>query len=548
MYYIYSRKSRCTGKGESIENQVEMCKEYIFSNIKEARESDIVIYEDEGFSAKNLDRPMFKKMISDSKKQKVNYIICYRLDRISRNVSDFSSLITDLNDRRISFVSVREQFDTSRPVGRAMMYMASVFAQLERETIAERIRDNMLLLAHTGRWLGGVAPTGYKSEKVEQILINGKRKQMFKLKVIPEESDTVKLIFDKFKETNSLTKVETYLLQNNIKTKNKKAYTRFSIRNILSNPVYMVADINAYNYFTDKGIEFSDDNPSKEKFNGKYGIMAYNKTLQKEGKHHQMRDVKDWIISIGDHPGLILASDWIQVQKQLLRNSSKSYRKPRSSVALLSGLVFCGKCGDYMRPKLSRRKNSNGEYVYSYLCQLKEKSRCQNCNIKNLNGNLLDNAICEEIKKLAADNSEFIKQLLQIKKEVMKKNLIYENEVYWLSKSISVLDHNISSLILALSHTENTPAQKYIAQKINDLDKEKAQKLSKTKKLKELLKKQMLPETELNAAKDAISSFWNIFNVMNIEQKRIVLRSLIDKIIWDGRTINVYLFGSLFNK
>ena len=168
MYYIYSRKSKYTGKGESIENQVEMCKEYLYKHIGSIDEKDIVVYEDEGFSAKNLERPMFKKMMSDSKNQKVDYIVCYRLDRISRNVSDFSSLITDLNDRNISFVSIKEQFDTSSPMGRAMMYIASVFAQLERETIAERIRDNMLMLAKTGRWLGGTAPTGYKSEKIQQ--------------------------------------------------------------------------------------------------------------------------------------------------------------------------------------------------------------------------------------------------------------------------------------------------------------------------------------------------------------------------------------------
>ena len=174
MYYIYSRKSKYTGKGESIENQVEMCKDYLFSHVKDIDEKDIVVYEDEGFSAKNLERPMFKRMMADSKKEKVEYIVCYRLDRISRNVSDFSSLITDLNDRNISFVSIKEQFDTSTPMGRAMMYIASVFAQLERETIAERIRDNMLMLAKTGRWLGGTSPTGYKSEKVEQIVVDGK--------------------------------------------------------------------------------------------------------------------------------------------------------------------------------------------------------------------------------------------------------------------------------------------------------------------------------------------------------------------------------------
>ncbi len=104
------------------------------------------------------------------KRQKPDYLVCYRLDRISRNVSDFSALIEELNDRNISFVCIKEEFDTSKPMGKAMMYIASVFAQLERETIAERVRDNMLMLARTGRWLGGTTPLGYTSEKCRKSL------------------------------------------------------------------------------------------------------------------------------------------------------------------------------------------------------------------------------------------------------------------------------------------------------------------------------------------------------------------------------------------
>lgn len=104
-------------------------------------------------------------MLRDIKLNKPEYVVCYRLDRISRNVSDFSSLIEDLNSYNISFVCIKEEFDTSKPMGKAMMYIASVFAQLERETIAERVRDNMLMLARTGRWLGGTTPTGFTSER-----------------------------------------------------------------------------------------------------------------------------------------------------------------------------------------------------------------------------------------------------------------------------------------------------------------------------------------------------------------------------------------------
>ena len=113
------------------------------------------------------------------------------------------------------------------------MYIASVFAQLERETIAERIRDNMLELAKDGRWLGGNPPTGYKSvETVGSVTIDGKKRKARKLEVISEESEIVKLIYAKFLEFNSLTKTETYLIQNNCLTKTGKYFSRFAIKNI----------------------------------------------------------------------------------------------------------------------------------------------------------------------------------------------------------------------------------------------------------------------------------------------------------------------------
>ena len=176
------RKSRHTGKGESIGNQIDLCREYIRTHYGDAAEQQAVVFEDEGFSGGNLNRPDFKKMMTAAKARKSRAIVVYRLDRSSS--SDFSSLIEELGRLGIDFVSIRESFDTSSPMGRAMMYIASVFSQPERETIAERIRDNMHELAKTGR-----------------------------------------------------------------------SFTQFSIKSILQNPVYLVADKDAYPYFVDNEAE-----------------------------------------------------------------------------------------------------------------------------------------------------------------------------------------------------------------------------------------------------------------------------------------------------
>ncbi|WDU84245.1 recombinase family protein [Caloramator sp. Dgby_cultured_2] len=167
-FAIYSRKSKFTEKGDSVENQVIMCKEFIEKNFKDIE--SILVYEDEGFSGGNTNRPEFQRLLKDAKEKKFDVLICYRLDRISRNIAHFSLLINQLQELGISFISIREQFDTSTPMGRAMMYIASVFAQLERETIAERVRDNMLELAKSGRWLGGKRHLALKVKQLNILM------------------------------------------------------------------------------------------------------------------------------------------------------------------------------------------------------------------------------------------------------------------------------------------------------------------------------------------------------------------------------------------
>ena len=354
-YVIYSRKSKFTGKGESIENQIELCRQYIAMHFGEDAAENVLVYEDEGFSGGNLERPQFKKMMKDSQKIAFAAIVVYRLDRISRNIGDFAKLIEDLGDRHIDFISIREQFDTSSPMGRAMMYIASVFSQLERETIAERIRDNMHELSKTGRWLGGTTPTGYASESLNpSITVDGKERKAYKLKPIPEEIQLVKTIFSVFMETGSLSKTDQYLLEHRCVTKRGKQFTRFAIRGILTNPVYMIADETAYQYLKENNVDLFAE---RAEFDGEHGIMAYNRTLQRPGKANQIRPMEEWIVAVGKHPGIVAGGDWVRVQTMLDVNKSKSYRRPRSNVALLSGLLRCGECGDYMRPKLTNRKN-----------------------------------------------------------------------------------------------------------------------------------------------------------------------------------------------
>ena len=540
-FAIYSRKSRFTGKGESIENQIELCRQYIRLHNPEVRESDILIYEDEGFSGGNTNRPKFKEMMAKIKANQIRAVVCYRLDRISRNVADFSLMYQIFDDMNVSFLSVSERYDTSTPSGRAMLSMCTVFAQMERETIAERIRDNMHELAKSGRWLGGTTPTGYKSTQiVGSVTVDGKTRKAYKLDIIKEEAELVQEIFEKFLETNSLTKTETYLLQNHVKTKNDKDFTRFSIRSILANPVYMIADMQAWNYFESMGVEIYAD---KSDFDGKHGVIAYSKTIQKPGKANQIKDMNEWIIAVGKHEGLISGRDWVKAQASLKQNRSKSYHKPRSNVALLSGLLFCGKCGDFMRPKLSQRLNKEGEQIYSYLCQTKEKSRRQNCDGKNPNGNELDKMVCEQIKLLSENHSAFIKGLSTVKREFEASREDFNERLLHLQKEQHDNEKQISALVTALAKSDGTAAFDYITNQINELHRKNDAIQKQIADIESMSTQYSYSDSEFEILKDLLVSFGKSFDTMSVEQKRSALRTFIRKIVWDGENVHVILFG-----
>jgi site-specific DNA recombinase len=539
---IYSRKSKFTGKGESIENQIELCRQYIHSHYEEVIDDDILIFEDEGFSGGNTKRPQFQKMLKLGREHQLQAVVCYRLDRISRNIGDFAKLIDEFGELGISFISIKEQFDTSTSMGKAMMYIASVFSQLERETTSERIRDNMHELAKSGRWLGGTTPTGYKSTAlVGSVTVDGKTRKAYKLDIINEEAQIIKLIFNKFLETKSLTKTETYLLQNHINTKNGKQYTRFSIKTILQNPVYMSADNNSLQYFKELGVSVYADESS---FNGKFGIMSYNKTIQKSGKANQIRNLDEWIVSVGKHKPLINSTDWIKAQELLFQNKSKSYRQPKSNVALLSGLLFCGNCNSYMRPKLSKRTNSSGEQIYSYLCETKEKSRMHNCQIKNPNGNELDKLLCEEIKKLSENSSSFIEGLEDAKKSIVSNTDSTNKQIEQLQKNLNDNENEINALVEALGKCENSPATLYITNQINDLHEKNVNLNDRISELKKLTEEHTLSDIEFDIIKNLLCSFADTFEVMSVEEKRTALRVFVNKVVWDGENASIYLFGS----
>ena len=527
---IYSRKSIFTGKGESIENQIEMCKDYYLRHY--GSDVDFIIYEDEGFSGGNTKRPKFQEMLSDIKLKKFDTLICYRLDRISRNVADFSSTLELLQDNNIDFISIKEQFDTSTPMGRAMVYISSVFAQLERETIAERVRDNMLQLAKTGRWLGGQEPFGFKSEKITYIDENFNERSLMKLSPVKDELEVVKLIFDKYLETNSITQVTNYLQDNLYKGKNGGDWGTTQVKKILSSAIYVISTEETHNYLKSLGINvYGEPNGN--------GYLSYNKTR----KMIFDRDITEWIYAVAKHKGVIDSKTWLTVQSILEKNKHKKIKRTATgtnNTALLTGILKCSKCGSNMIIKQGHKsKTEEGKRYDYYVCSKKDNSRGKKCDNKNVRADRLDSIVLRELKNY---NKDYLEESLIEILNTATDNSNNINKINKVNLEISEKETSISNLVKQLSSAPNEIVANYIMEEINKLSNDISEAKKLLEKLKENKETKKNDIDNLNLILDMLNTFNGTFDfIEDIQQKRLMLQTLLSSAIWNGENYEVKL-------
>lgn len=533
-FFIYSRKSVYTGKGESVENQIEMCRAYVKQKFSDADDSSFFIYEDEGFSAKNTDRPQFQRMLRDIRIQKPDFILCYRLDRISRNVSDFSNLIEELNNRDISFICIKEEFDTSKPMGKAMMYIASVFAQLERETIAERVRDNMRMLARTGRWLGGTTPAGYTSEKVDEVILDGAVKTAYKLTADPEELATVNLIFNTFLQLHSISGVSNQLKCRNILSRRGKPYSLPGIKSILQNPVYCTADETAWAYFTEQKADvcFGQNDCSAQ-----YGLLTYNKRNYQK-KHAPRQPIDQWIIAIGKHRGLITGERWVAVQ-ELLRDNIPTGQKParhHNSYALLSGRIYCNVCGARMFAKHRTGKHNSS---YDYVCQNKLHGGTLICNSQNINGPQADRLVFTYLLQSAKQNQQMVPLLETLKSSLSAKT--QQNPLEQLQQQMEKHNTEMDQLVETLAQKELSVALiQRVNSKITRLAQEQ-QRMEQEYQALKLIAQQTVQNEQITELANSLSDFQTSMLSLSIQEKRALIRQVVQKAVWDGSNLQLFL-------
>lgn len=519
---IYSRKSRLREGSESIENQIQICKDHI-QKIYNNKNYNICVFEDEGFTGGNIKRPQFQKLIKNIKKNKFDVLICYRLDRISRNIADFSDIIELLQAYNVDFISIREQFDTSTPMGRAMMYIASVFAQLERETIAERVKDNMLELAKTGRWLGGQTPYGYNTTG---------SKENIRLVQNEKELKIVKQLFEQYIKLGSLSKLQGWTIKEKIKSRKNKIFDMSSLKKILTNPVYVIADEDFYKFASNNKMNIC--NTLEEfKINKSKGLLCFNRTDQKFSKN-KLKELKEWIVCIGTHKGIINTQIWLLTQDMIKDNAKLSPRTNTSRIALLSTVLRCKDCGSTFRIV---GKYVDGKLTHHYYkCKTKEKSRTTLCNVKNVNGLEAEKMVLEYIKSFNIDEytakNEYAKHKDELEENTIDKIINIENDIHKKKDDIEKLTEK-------LIDTENSTASKYIIDKIEKIDLEIQNLEKELEQLQENKEEENenkinyeLLRKEMQYAKENIEH-------LEFEQQKRLIKNLIEYVLWDGETLSI---------
>lgn len=540
-YLIYSRKSKFTGKGESVENQIEICKKYIRDLFEaDVKEEDIIIKQDEGFSGKDVKRPQYKEMMKLIEDKQIKMVICYRLDRISRNTLDFGEFYEILTNNDIRFVSCSERFDDTTPTGRLMLNMSISFAQFERETIAERIRDNMMELAKTGRWLGGNTPMGFESEKIEKLNINDKKVSLYKLSPINDELEIIKLIYDKYLELKSLTTLETFLLNNNLKTRRECDFARWGLKKILTNPVYATADEDTLKYFKSLNMEIYNEDSD---WDGTHGVMSYNKTMKTKTGSVKEKDKELWVNAIGKHKGIIKGKDWVEVQELLNNNTNKSYRKPVKNNSILAGILRCEHCGNLMRPKLKDTTLPNGDRKFNYICDLKMRSRGKQCTCPNVNGNEADKLVIEGIKQLAQPTSEFYNELVKVIKDNDYGKTSQTNEIEVLERKKNETSTSIKNLISRLEVVDDELFDD-LQNKIKDLKRKEKDIITKLQELKASRPDSYTDQETAKTLLYILDNYMNKFESLDLLSQRNFLKLFIGSCTTDGTDIHMDLIGS----
>lgn len=308
------------------------------------------VFEDAGYSAKSTERPAYQQMMSRLRDREFSHLLVWKIDRISRNLIDFSEMYNELKKLGVTFVSKNEQFQTDTPMGEAMLKIILVFAELERKMTSERVSSVMISRANKGQWNGGKVPYGYDYDKTtKEFTIN------------PVEAAVVERMFTMYETCPSLLAIARELNSEGITTKSGIAWTPVTVSRLLHNIFYT-------------------------------GAYRYNRLCESNGANKTPtfeRKQEDWVIYPNHHPAIIDKARQDRVLEKLASQKrggwemdrGKSYM--RKNVHIFAGLISCGVCGSTYQ-STSDKMRSNGYIPSVYLCARRRRfSDCDNSSVSD---------------------------------------------------------------------------------------------------------------------------------------------------------------------
>lgn len=346
---------------------IDYCKSVL--NIK-----DYEVFEDAGYSAKNTDRPAFQEMMARIRNHEFSHILVWKIDRISRNLADFTRIWNEFQSLDVQFASKYDNIQTDTPAGRMLMNFLAAMAQMERETTAMRVQATMISRAKEGKWNGTACPLGYKYDYNIKYPVPDE-----------EEKKLVQFIFDKYEEIESSNQIAKLLNESGVKSKRNGQWFPKTIVQILKNEFYV-------------------------------GTLLYNQRVSGRGK---LKPKEEWIIIENNHEGIIDRVQFDRVQILLERHAAPHRRANRTKhTHIFSNLLICHRCGATFSASLDV-KRKDGFQPSHYICASKKHSLgCQvaGCISDLFVGefvlNYMKNMIAVQ-KAGLTDDAEIEKRLLQ---------------------------------------------------------------------------------------------------------------------------------------
>ncbi len=419
LYLRVSTEMQAMVKEGSLDTQLSALTKYTEIKTLNTDEEWVVsqIYREEGKSGKNTDRPEYQRMLDDIKKNRLNVLLCTKIDRVHRSLVDFYKLHELMDAYNVTFVSLSEQWDTSTPMGRFGLKLTLAVAELEREQTSQRTKEKMRWRAEEGLWNGGQI-LGYDIDPEEKGV----------LKVNAKEAKVVQLIF------------ETYLkLRSHRET--AKAINRLGYRTKF--------------YQSRRGHARGN-----RKFN-KNSIVICLKNPVYTGKVVHKGSLFD-----GRHDAIISNEMWEEAANIILKSNTASGKKPREQkmhTFLLAGLVRCGWCGNFMSPTYSGGRSNT--YFY-YQCT-GATSGADECKMKRVSAEALEDVIYRRLVAMSQDKKlleDIIKEANTIsKKQVRELNEFKKDQ----EKVLATLDQGIRNIVQYVKEGNATPS---MSQELEDLE------------------------------------------------------------------------------